>query len=139
MARRRRRFNHPRAAKRARCAMNRDAFAFSIVQSLKPRRTREWGRDESPCGLRARKLAFIERFMSLPISEEAAAVQAGIPLAPLAGVLDSIGQGIVLLASDSYPCFTNSAAERMLVADPERGVIAREMRSVTRAALMHHG
>jgi DNA-binding CsgD family transcriptional regulator len=85
--------------------------------------------------------AFVrERFtpndlMSLPIRDDAAPMQPGIPLAPLAGVLDNIDQGIVLLASDSYPCFTNSAAERILSADAERGDIAREMRSVSRAAL----
>jgi DNA-binding CsgD family transcriptional regulator len=73
--------------------------------------------------------------MALPLSDDAATVHAGISLAPLAGVLDTIDQGIVLLASDSYPCFTNAAAERILVADAERGVIAREMRSVSRAAL----
>jgi DNA-binding CsgD family transcriptional regulator len=73
--------------------------------------------------------------MSLPIGDDAVMAQTGIPLVPLGGVLDNIDQGIVLLASDSYPCFTNSAAERILTADAERGDIAREMRSVSRAVL----
>jgi len=77
--------------------------------------------------------------MALPISDDAIAAQAGIPLEPLRGVLESIDQGIVLLASDSFPCFTNAAAERLLVADAERGVLTREMRSVSRAALTHNG
>ena len=77
--------------------------------------------------------------MSLPLSDDAVTAQPGIPLAPLGGVLDSLDQGIVLLASDSYPCFTNSAAERILSADAERGDIAREMRSVSRAALLDRG
>ena len=79
--------------------------------------------------------------MSLPISDDAAAAQAGIPLAlaPLGSVLESIDQGIVLLASDSFPCYTNSAADRLLVADAERGLITREMRSVSRAALAQNG
>jgi len=77
--------------------------------------------------------------MALPISDDAIAAQAGIPLEPLGGVLESIDQGIVLLASDSFPCYTNAAAERLLVADAERGVLTREMRSVSRAALTQRG
>lgn len=77
--------------------------------------------------------------MSVPLRDDAVTAQAGIPLAPLGGVLDTIDQGIVLLASDSYPCFTNSAAERILTADAERGDLARELRSVSRAALTDRG
>ena len=77
--------------------------------------------------------------MALPISDDAIAAQASISLEPLGGVLESIDQGIVLLASDSFPCYTNAAAERLLVADAERGVLTREMRTVSRAALMQKG
>ena len=68
--------------------------------------------------------------MALPISDDALAAQPSIPLEPLGGVLETIDQGIVLLASDSFPCYTNAAAERLLVADSERGVLTREMRTV---------
>ena len=77
--------------------------------------------------------------MSLPISDDAIGPHAGISLAPLASVLEAIQHGIVLLGSDSHACFRNSAAERILVADGEQGVIAREMRCVSRAVLMHRG
>ena len=77
--------------------------------------------------------------MALPISDDAIAAQSDIPLAPLGGVLESIDQGIVLLASDSFPCYTNAAAERLLVGDAERGLLTREMRTVSRAALMQKG
>ena len=77
--------------------------------------------------------------MALPISDDAIAAQAGIPLEPLGGVLESIDQGIVLLASDSFPCYTNAAAERLLVADAERGILTREMRAVSRTALTQRG
>ena len=77
--------------------------------------------------------------MSLPISDEAIAPQTGLSLAPLASVLETIEHGIVLLGPNSHACFRNSAAERILVADGEHGVIAREMHSVSRAALMHRG
>jgi len=80
-----------------------------------------------------------ERFMSLPIGDDAVTAQGGIPLAPLGGVLDKIDHGIVLLASDSYPCFTNAAAAAILTADADRGEIARQMRSVSRAALKDCG
>jgi len=77
--------------------------------------------------------------MAMPISDDAAAARSDLPLAPLGGVLETIDQGIVLLASDSFPCYTNSAAERLLVADAERGVLTREMRSVSRTALAQKG
>ena len=77
--------------------------------------------------------------MSLPISDDAVSTDASISLAPLAGVLDKLDHGVVLLASDLDECFTNAAAERMLGADAERGVISREMRSVYRVAVMHDG
>ncbi len=77
--------------------------------------------------------------MALPISDDAIAAQSSIPLEPLGGVLESIDQGIVLLASDSFPCYTNAAAERLLVADAERGILTREMRTVSRSALMQKG
>jgi len=77
--------------------------------------------------------------MALPISDDALAAQPSIPLEPLGGVLETIDQGIVLLASDSFPCYTNAAAERLLVADSERGVLTREMRTVSRAAMKQNG
>jgi len=80
---------------------------------------------------------FSDPEMSLPISDDAVPGEAGISLAPLAGVLENFEHGIVLLASNSDRCFTNSAAERILLGDAERGVLEREMRSVSRAALTH--
>jgi len=77
--------------------------------------------------------------MALPISDDAIATQAAISLEPLGGVLESIDQGIVLLASDSFPCYTNAAAARLLVADEERSVLTREMRTASRAALTQNG
>lgn len=76
-----------------------------------------------------------EHELRLHVSDEAGAARSGLPLAPLGGVLDSIDQGIVLLRSDAYPCFSNSAAQRLLSADGEQGELAREIRSVSRAAL----
>lgn len=76
-----------------------------------------------------------EHEIGLSLSDELSPPRAGLPLAPLGGVLDSIDQGIVLLRSDAYPCFSNSAAQRLLNADAERGDLAREMRTVSRAAL----
>ena len=71
----------------------------------------------------------------LPLSDEPGAPRAGLPLAPLAAVLDSIDQGIMLLRSDTYPCFSNSAAQRLLSADGEGGDLAREIQAVSRTAL----
>jgi len=76
-----------------------------------------------------------ERETTLPLSDELAPSASGLPLASLGGILDTIDQGIVLLRSDAYPCFSNSAAQRLLTADAERGELARELRSVSRAAL----
>jgi len=75
--------------------------------------------------------------MSLPISDDAIGREPTISLATLAGVLENIEHGIVLLAPNSDTCFRNSAAERILVADAEHGVIVREMGSVFRAALAY--
>ena len=75
-----------------------------------------------------------EHEIGLPLSDEPS-TRAGLPLAPLGGVLDSIDQGIVLLRSDAYPCFSNSAAQRLLSEDAAHGDLAREMRTVSRAAL----
>lgn len=71
----------------------------------------------------------------LPVSEEAGAARSGIPLAPLGGVLDSIDQGILLLRSDAYPCFSNSAAQRLLLADAQAGELERGIRTVSREAI----
>jgi DNA-binding NarL/FixJ family response regulator len=53
----------------------------------------------------------------------------------LGGVLDSIDQGILLLRSDAYPCFSNSAAQRLLLADAEAGALERGIRTVSREAI----
>jgi DNA-binding CsgD family transcriptional regulator len=76
-----------------------------------------------------------DRETRLPSADETMVSRAGLPLATLGGVLDTIDQGIVLLRSDAYPCFSNSAAQRLLTADAERGELAREIRSVSKAAL----
>jgi DNA-binding CsgD family transcriptional regulator len=75
-----------------------------------------------------------DRETRLPSVDETAGPRSGLPLATLGGVLDTIDQGIVLLQSDAYPCFSNSAARRLLMADAERGELAREIRSVSKAA-----
>ena len=77
--------------------------------------------------------------MSLPISDDAASNPPSISLGPLAGVLDKLDHGVVLIGSDAGECFTNVAAERMLGADAERGAISREVRLVSRTALRQHG
>lgn len=71
----------------------------------------------------------------LKVSEELGAARSGLPLAPLAGVLDSIDQGIVLIRSDTYPCFSNSAAQRLFSADAQPGELERGIRSVSREAM----
>jgi DNA-binding CsgD family transcriptional regulator len=52
---------------------------------------------------------------------------------PLAAVLDMIDHGIVLARSDSRLCYSNTAARRLLAADAE-GVLAREIRVISRVA-----
>jgi len=82
---------------------------------------------------------FIDSHMSLPISDDAIAFQPGMSLAPLAGVLENIQHGIVLLGPGSEPCFKNSAAKRILGNDGDEGVIARELRALSRAARLDCG
>lgn len=76
-----------------------------------------------------------EQEIRVPVSDEVSAARGGLALAPLGGVLDSIDQGIVLLRSDSYPCFSNSAAQKLLLADAQGGDLERGIRSVSREAL----
>jgi DNA-binding CsgD family transcriptional regulator len=75
-----------------------------------------------------------EHDVAIPIADEGAHDRGGLPLAPLGALLDTIEHGIVLLRSDSFPCYSNSTAQRLLTADSERGVLARELRSVSRTA-----
>jgi DNA-binding CsgD family transcriptional regulator len=70
------------------------------------------------------------------LSEMLEGLRASLPLEPLGELLDTIEHGIVLLRSDAFPCYSNAAAQRLLIADSERGVLAREIRSVSRAALV---
>ena len=58
-----------------------------------------------------------------------------LSLDPLAAILESIEEGVVLMRSDMYPCYSNSAAERLLSADADRAVLTRELRSLSRIAL----
>lgn len=76
-----------------------------------------------------------EHEIRLQLTDEVGAGRNGIPLAPLGGVLDSIDQGIVLLRSDTYPCFSNAAAQRLLLADAEAGEIERGIRLASREAM----
>lgn len=76
-----------------------------------------------------------EREIAVHFSEETARPVSGLPLAPLGGVLDTIDQGIVLLRSDAYPFFSNSAAERLLRGDAQRGDLATGTRSLSKAVL----
>ena len=76
-----------------------------------------------------------EHEIRLQLADEAGAARSGLALAPLGGVLDSIDQGIVLLRSDAYPCFSNSAAQRLLLADAQAGELERGIRSVSREAM----
>ena len=59
-----------------------------------------------------------------------------LSLDPLAAILESIEEGVVLMRSDMYPCYSNSAAERLLSTDADRAVLTRELRSLSRAALV---
>ena len=81
-----------------------------------------------------RSLTSGEHDVAIPIADDGAPDRAGLPLAPLGALLDTIEQGIVLLRSDSFPCYSNPTAQRLLTADSDRGVLAREIRSVSRTA-----
>jgi len=75
-----------------------------------------------------------EHEVAVPITDDKSVDPASLPLAPLGALLDTIEHGIVLLRSDSFPCYSNATAQRLLTADSERGVLARELRSVSRTA-----
>ena len=77
----------------------------------------------------------LDRSVDLPVADETAVPRADLSLAHLSGVLETIDQGILLMRSDAHPCFSNSAAERLLMTDAERGVLAREIRTVSRVVL----
>lgn len=83
-----------------------------------------------------RGAATAEHAIAFQITDEGAATRPSLPLEPLGELLDTIEHGIVLLRSDAFPCYSNAAAQRLLIADAERGVLAREIRSVSRAALV---
>lgn len=88
-----------------------------------------------------RGVATAEHAIAFQIADEGAATRASLSLEPLGELLDTIEQGIVLLRSDSFPCYRNATAERLLTADSDRGVLARELRSVSRSAFdsgAHH-
>jgi DNA-binding CsgD family transcriptional regulator len=76
-----------------------------------------------------------EHTVTQRVTDERPKTHASLPLIPLGAVLDTIDHGIVLLRSDSHPCYRNAAADRLLVADSERALLSREIRSVSRAAL----
>lgn len=76
-----------------------------------------------------------EHVVSQHVTDERTVTRTSLPLIPLGAVLDTIDHGIVLLRSDSHPCYRNAAAESLLVADSERALLSREIRSVSRAAL----
>ena len=82
----------------------------------------------------SRNLVTGEHDVAIPIVDDGASDRASLSLTPLGEVLDTIEHGIVLLRSDSFPCYSNSTAQRLLTADSERGVLARELRSVSRTA-----
>lgn len=81
-----------------------------------------------------RSAATNELEMAVQLGDEGALDRASLPLAPLGALLDRIEHGIVLLRSGSFPCYSNATAQRLLAADSERGVLARELRSVSRTA-----
>jgi hypothetical protein len=58
-----------------------------------------------------------------------------LSLDPLAAILESIEESVVLMRSDMYPCYRKSAAERLLSADADHAVLTRELRSLSRIAL----
>ena len=76
-----------------------------------------------------------EHLVPRQVVDDAAARHSSLPLIPLGAVLDTIDHGIVLLRSDAHPCYRNAAADRLLVADSDRALLSREIRSVSRAAL----
>src|SRR5215216_6199235 len=45
--------------------------------------------------------------VALPVSDETTPGRMGLPSIPLDAVLNTIEHGIVLLRSDSHPCFSN--------------------------------
>ena len=55
-------------------------------------------------------------------------------LSAVVDVLDMLDQGVVLVRSDMYPCYHNSAATELLNADEQRKVLTEEMRAVSRIA-----
>jgi DNA-binding CsgD family transcriptional regulator len=79
--------------------------------------------------------ATAEHAVAKHVTNDSAPTHSSLPLIPLGALLDTIEHGIVLLRSDAHPCFRNTAAERLLVADSERALLSREIRSVSRAAL----
>jgi DNA-binding CsgD family transcriptional regulator len=81
-----------------------------------------------------RNAATAEHEIAVPIADEGALDRGSLPLAPLGALLDNLEHGILLLRSDSFPCYSNPTAQRLLIADSERGVLARELRSVSRTA-----
>jgi DNA-binding CsgD family transcriptional regulator len=92
-------------------------------------------RDATPYRATSRRSVVTgEHDVAIPIVDDGVPDRAGLPLAPLGALLDTIEHGIVLLRSDSFPCYSNSTAQRLLTADSERGVLARELRSVSRTA-----
>jgi len=89
-------------------------------------------RDTTPYRIPPRRTtASGEYEKAVPVADDRAA---SLPLAPLGALLDTIDQGIVLLRSDSFPCYSNATAKRMLNEDSEPGILARELRSVSRTA-----
>jgi len=92
-------------------------------------------RDTTPYRAPSKRTAATnEHEIAVPLADDGAHDRASLPLAPLSGLLDTLDQGIVLLRSDSFPCYSNPTAQRLLTADSERGVLAREVRSVSRTA-----
>jgi DNA-binding CsgD family transcriptional regulator len=92
-------------------------------------------RDATPYRAPSRRSATTtDHELALPIADDGAMDRGSLPLAPLGALLDTIEHGIVLLRSDSFPCYSNATAQRLLTADSDRGVLARELRSVSRTA-----
>ena len=92
-------------------------------------------RDATPYRAPSRRSVITGEYdVAIPIADDGAHDHASLSLTPLGQVLDTIEHGILLLRSDSFPCYSNSTAQRLLTADSERGVLARELRSVSRTA-----
>jgi DNA-binding NarL/FixJ family response regulator len=76
----------------------------------------------------------LERAVAVPVVDEIVAPAVASTLVPLGGLLDLLDEGIALFRSDSL-CYRNRAAVKLLRADRDSALLAREMRLASRRVL----